>query len=158
MVGAGAALMLVSTFALPWYWLHAPLTYDYGKFGTTATITGWDALSVTRWFVLVTGLLGLAVWLAQVARRAPALPVSLTVILMLLSLLNVLLLVRRVVISQPGPSSLISLRVGAVVGLISAIAVFAGAYLSLRRDGLRKVDGPGEIETIRLSGSPTGTA
>ena len=154
-IGAGALVLLVSTLALPWYGLRGVFARTAGELGASVTSTGWETLVVARWFILANALLGLGVWLAQASRRAPALPVAMTVTLVPVSVISLLFLIHRVVLSEPGPSSLISLRAGAVIALLSAIAVFAGAYLSLREDGVRPVDGPQEIESVSVgAGSP----
>lgn len=155
LIGAASLVLLFATFALPWYGLRGIFARTASELGATTTVTGWQELVVARWFIVATALLGLATWAAQAARRAPAVPVVLTVAVVPLSVISCLFLIHRVLISEPGPSSLISLRAGAVIALVSAIAILVGTYLSLREDGVRPEDGPGEIETVRLgAGSP----
>ena len=64
-------------------------------------------------------------------------------------------LLYRVVIESPGLSGLgadlITPKVGAFVALAAAIALTYGGYRSMREEGISERDGPGEIETIRLS-------
>ena len=114
-----------------------------------ATFSGWNTFTVGQYFIALTALVGLAAWYFQASRRAPALPVTLTVVSNPLGLISVLLIFHRVVISKPGNADLISLRPGAIVGLISAATLTVAAYRSLREDGIRDVDGPQEIETFR---------
>lgn len=158
MIGAGSLVLLVSTFALPWYGLRGVFVRTYSQLGATSTVNGWNTLVVARWFIVATALLGLVAWAAQAARRAPAVPVVLTVSVVPLSLISCLFLIHRVIISEPGPASLISLRPGAVIALLSAITIFVGTYVSLREDGIRDEDGPGEIETVRLGAGSPGAA
>ena len=146
-----ASLVLIASLFLTWYGLRGGLTGTAARFLNLRTeIVGWDALTGLRWLVLVTGLCGIGVVLAQAWFRAPAVPVCLTVALVLLGIVCTVALINRVVISEPGGYSDVTQRQGAFVGLFSAMVLLAGAYRSLRLDGILPEDGPGEIETLRL--------
>ena len=41
-------------------------------------------------------------------------------------------------------------RIGAVLGLLSAIALLCGGYLSMRDEGISEQDAPAEIPTVKL--------
>ena len=114
-MGAGAVVLLVSMFALKWYRLDA-----------STSVNGWHGLTHLRWLVLVTVLSGLALVYTQATRRAPAVPASFSVIITVLGLVSTAALLYRVVINEPGPQ-----KPGAFVGLISALAIFCGGYLSM---------------------------
>jgi hypothetical protein len=118
----------------------------YGQ--ASASVTGWHALAITRWLVLITAAVALVLAFFQAARRAPAIPVSISVILTLLSLIAFLALLYRVTINAPAPGHA---RVGAFLGLAGAAALVSGAYLSMRTEGIAERDGPGEIELVALS-------
>ncbi len=149
-VGAGSLVLLASTFLFKWYALSGPLVPTARFLGVPTSVNGWHALTNLRWLILVTGLVGLAVFYFQATRRAPALPVSLTVIVTGLGLLTSLALVYRVVIDEPGGYSNINQRFGAFAGMFSAIVITIGGYRSLRTDGIAPEDAPQEIETVRL--------
>ncbi|MBV8952871.1 MAG: hypothetical protein JO153_22130 [Solirubrobacterales bacterium] len=141
-VGAGALVLLVSLFALDWYGpsgQHA---------GPRPSSTGWSGLTTLRWLILVTAACGLALTVLQAVRRAPAVPVSLSVVVTVLGLLCTLALIYRVLINPPGAD--VDQKVGAYVGLISAAAIACGGWLSLRQEGILVEDGPAEIETVQL--------
>jgi len=135
--GAGSLVLLASVFLLPWYRFDV---YPAGSF----THDGWTELSHARWLILVAILSGLALVLFQAARRAPAVPLTLSLATMVLGGLSVLWLLYRVVIDPPGSSD----QAGAFVGLVSACTVAIGGYLSLREDGIAPEDGPAEIPTV----------
>jgi hypothetical protein len=82
--------------------------------------------------------------------------VTLSVIVTFLGLLTVLVLIYKVLINVPGANALIEAKVGAYLGLASAVAVTYGGYESIRREGIAARDEPREIETLRL-GSPDGS-
>jgi hypothetical protein len=150
-VGAGSLVLLASTFVFKWYALSGPLVQTASKFlGLSTSVNGWHALSNLRWLIVLTGLVGLALFYVQGSRRAPALPVSLTVIATVLGFLTSIALIYRVVIDRPGGYSDIQLRFGAIAAMLSAIAITTGGYRSLREDGIAPADGPSEIETVKL--------
>jgi len=84
--GGGAVVLAVSLFLLPWYGVRSPFGPTAASLGASTSFTGWNSLSHLRWLVLITILLALAlVWL-QATRPAPALPVSVSVIMTVVAL------------------------------------------------------------------------
>ena len=155
--GGGAVVLAASMFLMPWYGVKSPLAPTAAGFGPTSW-DGWHGLTNVRWLVLVTILLALAlVWL-QATRRAPALPVTFGVIVMVIGVVTTLALIYRVLIDVPGGSSIVERKAGGFVGLIATIAVFCGAYLSIRQEGLAPRDENTEVELVSLPGTPAGTA
>jgi hypothetical protein len=155
LLGAASLVLLVSLFALHWFGVRSELAVTAAQIGgVKSSYSGWDSFTVGQYVIVLTCLVGLAAWYFQASRRAPALPVTLTVMSGPLGLLSTLLIFHRVVLSKPGPKDLISLRPGAIVGLLAAATLTAAAWRSLRDDGIREVDGPGEIETFRQRRRP----
>ena len=134
LAGTGAVLLLVFLLAGKWY--------GHGS----GARTGWEALTSLRWLLLVTIAAALALVAAQVARRSPAIPVTLSMIVTVLGLITVLALVYRVLVNP-----LVHEQGGAILGLISAIALAYGGYLSLREEGIARRDAPREIPIVRPS-------
>ncbi len=151
-VGASAVALLVSTFALSWYGLKARLVPTAAQLGSSTSSTGWNSLTHVRWLVLLTIIVALALVFFQGARRAPAIPTALSVIITVLAILTLLALIYRVLISTPGSGNPTDLKPGAYVGLLSALALTYGGYLSMRQEGLAESDAPQRIETVRLRG------
>jgi hypothetical protein len=149
LVGAGAVVLLASMFFLEWYGFGGQPA-PTGPLGSSTSVNGWYALTTIRWLELVT--IVCALWLAylQASRRAPALPVSLSVIVTVLAFLTSLALLYRVLINEPGPDSLVEQKPGAFVGLLAAIVIVYGGYRSMRQEGIADKDAPAEIETVRL--------
>ncbi len=139
--GAGGVLLLVLLFALPWYGVKSTV-------GGTTTISGWDALTTLRWLLLVTAVAAVALAYFQATRSAPAIPVTLSVIVTALGILSALALIYRVLINVPGSDSLVDARVGAYLGLAVAVAILYGGYESMRREGISAEDAPTEIDTV----------
>jgi len=132
LAGAGAVLLLVFLLAGKWY--------GHGNHART----GWEALTTLRWLLAVTIAASLALVLAQVLRRAPAIPVTLSLIVTLLGLISVLALIYRVLISAPAHE-----QVGAFLALVSALGLAYGGFLSLREEGIARRDAPSEIPVVR---------
>jgi len=138
-VGAGAIVLLASMFLLSWY--------------GPPSLTGWEAHTHLRWLLLLTIVAAFALCYLQAARRSPALPISFSVIVVVLGVLTALALIYRVLINEPGSDSVVVQKPGAFVGLVSALAIVYGGYRSMREEGVAERDGPQEIKTIRLRGA-----
>lgn len=147
---AAAVLLLVCLFGLSWYGLSGVVQRSAAALGITTTISGWDGLTNLRWLILVTAVVGLALAFAQATSRAPAFPSSLSVIATVLGALTSLTLIYRILINVPGPSGLIGARFGAYLGLLSALALTAGAFLSLREEDQPDSVRNAAIETIHI--------
>ena len=79
--------------------------------------------------------------------RAPALPVTLSVLASILGGVSVLWLIIRVLIDPPGGRG-----IGGWVGLLGAAAITYGGFASVRLEGIAPEDGPAEIPTVELTG------
>jgi hypothetical protein len=165
LVGSGGALLLVFLFGVNWFGLRSgsfginingtgPLAGGRGTIPAHLIryadgLTGWDSFSVLRWFLLATALLALSLALTQAAFRAPAVPVSLAVIAFVVSLITFVWLAVRLVFAGPGGGTdLLAHRPGAWLALGANGMVVIGALWSLRVEGIRPEDGPGEIPLV----------
>jgi hypothetical protein len=153
LAGAGALVLLASLFALPWYAVKAPYRPTASLLGVATSPNGWHSLTQVRWLLALTILAALALGYLQATRRAPALPVTFSMIVTVLALAAVLVLIYRVLINEPGADSVVDQRAGAYLGLISACVIVYGGYASLREEGIAERDGPGEIETVTPGGA-----
>ncbi|MGI9183713.1 MAG: hypothetical protein ACR2GZ_01915 [Solirubrobacteraceae bacterium] len=147
---AAAIVLLVALFLVSWYGLSGAVQRSAAALGISTTISGWDALTTLRWLILVTAVVGLALGFAQATSRAPAFPASLSVIATVLGALTSLTLIYRVLINVPGPSDLVGARPGAYLGLASAVALTAGAFLSLREEDPADPIRNAAIETVHV--------
>ena len=95
---------------------------------------------VLRWLSLITGISALALPYAQATRRAPALPVALSVVATALGGVTTTGLLRSV-----------CFRHGAALsGLFAALGVVGGGYASMRQESGTDLAELGELETITL--------
>jgi hypothetical protein len=157
-IGVASLALLVDLLVLPWYSLRASFSTTSAQFGAATSATGAQAHHLIGPFAIICALLGLAVWGTQAMSRGPALPLALTAIASVLSIILVVCLLVRVVFDPPAILVLgapgvntIKTDVAAVVGLFLAVLMFTGAWLSLRKDGIAEADAPRRIETLRLA-------
>jgi hypothetical protein len=136
---AGASAVLLAIFLVGGKW--------YGDGGQTGgSLTGWQALTDLRWLMLVTIVAAAGLVFAQVTRRAPAVPVTMSLIVMLLGIVTVVALIYRVLINPPPHQ-----EAGAYLGLLFAIGIMCGGYFSLRQEGIARQDAPTNIPIVRPS-------
>jgi hypothetical protein len=150
--GLGGVLLLVSMFGLKWYGLSAPVAAGHVGLPGATSWTGWQELVAVRWLLLLTGICAALLAYFQAARRAPALPAALSVIVAVLGALSTIALVVRVLFAPPALSGVGSLDrlTGAYLGLFAALATAFGGFASMRQEGGTGQAELGEIETIRL--------
>lgn len=151
-MGVGALVLLASMLLMPWYGITLPAgpSRASATVFVNSSVDGWHGLSHLRWLILVTILLGLTLVCLQMARRAPALPVTASALVTLFGVLTVLALIYRVLINTPGPRKL-----GGIVGLVAALAILIGGYLSMREEGVAPGDEIKDIPTVTPEESAT---
>ena len=135
--GSSSILLLIVLFTL--HWLSS---------GHHAGQTGFSAFSVLRFFLLISGVLGLLLTVTQVTTRAPAIPAVLDMVTVTFGALTTLLLVIRLLFGSG------DVQAGAIGGLLTCAGVTAGAFMALRaEDGW--IPGPDHpVETVRVHGAP----
>jgi hypothetical protein len=133
-IGGGSVALGLELFLVPWY----------------GSASGWSSLGPFAYLVALCVLGGLAVLWFQGSLRAPAIPVCATTLELLVSGLTLAALVVTLATGPPGSAAGGASRAGAYGGLALCAAVALGTYRSLRCDGIRDADGPGEIERLSL--------
>jgi hypothetical protein len=153
-VVAGSALvLLIAMFALKWYTTALSPGVGQSVLGGVShldralsrSVTGWSGLNHLRWLVLLTIVVGFALIVLQATRPSPALPVTLSLLVMFLGGLTVIWLFIRVVVDPPGGRA-----VGGWVGLAAAATLTWGAFRSLSMEGISPKDAPADIPTVTL--------
>jgi hypothetical protein len=154
LIAGGAAIVLLALmFLTPWYGLTSTFARTAETLGVPTSANAWHSLAYVRWLMLLTIVAALLLVYFQAACKAPALPVSLSLIVTALSVLTALALIYRVLINVPGPDHLLEQKLCAYLGLLSALAIVYGGYASLRTEGVAPDDEPREMETVRLARS-----
>jgi hypothetical protein len=129
LAGIAGIALLAATF-LPWYGPHLPPGPFAVCLGGSCNQSAWHSLSVILAFIVITAVLGIALLIATINERSPAVPAAAAVWAIAFSVLTVLLVAYRL-INPPGDAGV---RWGGVVGLACVVGVAAGAWLALRRD------------------------
>jgi hypothetical protein len=137
--GVSAALLLAVLFLTPWF--H----FGTGAGGSNTDANGWHGLPALRWLIVVSALSGLLLLFLQATRRAPALPVTMSVITTTLGALTTLALTIRLPTGSGSPLA------GAFAGLLAVAALTVGAFMSLRREDGWVPDQDHLIETIVIA-------
>jgi peptidoglycan/LPS O-acetylase OafA/YrhL len=136
--GVGAVVLLALMFLIAWF--------RFGGAGGPHA-DGWNSLPKLRWLLVLTAAAALLLAYEQAARRAPALPVSLSAIATVLGALSTLALVIRLPTGDGTPTA------GAFVGLAATAAVTYGGFLSLRQEDGWVPDADHPIERVTLGPS-----
>lgn len=153
--GLSGVLLLVFMFAPSWYALNGTLAPTATLLGARTSWDGWWALGGWRYLVLLAILAALALAYFQAAERAPAIPVSLAVIVAVLGGLSVVVVLYRLLAGAPIDGSLLHQQAGGWLALLATIGTAYGGYASMRQEQGATI-GPGELETVRIE-PPTGT-
>ena len=133
----GAVLLFIFMFFFKWYTVGGVLGGLADRLGVSKpSVNAWHSHSDLRWLMLLTVIIALGVVFLAASNRKLTMPVSPSVILTLLAGLTTILVAYRVIINNPGPDSVIDTKIGAWLGLISLIAITAGAYMSMRDEGV----------------------
>jgi len=150
-ITGGAALgLLVIFFFVPWYELTGFAKRAAQLTGQSTTINGYNEYTHLRWLIMVTIAVAFALVILQATRRAPALPVSFSVFVTVLSGLTSLWLIYRVLIDVPSADGQLDQTIGAYLGLASALVLTYGGYRSMREETGPDPERNAEIETVKV--------
>ncbi len=149
-MGAGGIVLLGAMLLLPWYQLTLVSGPGGPSYFVSQQVDGWNGLSHARWLLLATIVVALAVAFFQAQRRAPAVPVTVSLLGSILAGLTTVWLIVRVVIAPAGGR-----EIGGWIGLLASAAITYGAFASVRLEGIDMADGPGDVPTVNPSGEVT---
>jgi hypothetical protein len=155
LAGAGGVLLLVSLFLLQWYTAQRGLWFSFSPMSRgmvtpsgPPTADGWHSHTILRWFMLVTIVAALFLFIATLTQETPAVPAASAPVVTAIALLTTVLLAYRVVINEPGPNGFIDVKIGAWIGLLACALVTCGAYLTMRTEGGPLTDVPVQPRTL----------
>ena len=157
LLGVSSVFLLVDLFGVSWFAYGSRFHAVAAMLGQSSSANGWNTFNVLGPLTLVVCMAGIATVLLAVARSSPALPVVINTLLLPVSFVLAVLVAVRVLIDAPsvrliqaGGANVISAQPGAYVGLALTLALFAGAYLSMRRDAVAAEDSPIDIEHVSV--------
>ena len=148
LVGLSAAVLLIAMVGLSWFTLPPRASGGVGPkyYVVGNSVDGWNGLSHAHWLLLVTILAAFGLVLVQAARPAPPIPVTFSLVVMVLGGLSTIWLLVRVVLDPPAGRNF-----GGWLGLISAAVLTWAGYESVRVEGIAPQDTPQDIPTVSLS-------
>ncbi|MDO8212878.1 hypothetical protein [Conexibacter sp. CPCC 206217] len=144
--GAGGVLLLLSLFLLDWYSVGGGAFFTRGSVDLSAN--GWHTHSVLRWFMLLTILAALILFVATLTQQTPAFSSAWAPVLTALAFVTTVFVAYRVVINEPGPNEFVDVDVGAWIGLFACALTTYGGYLSMRIEGGPIADVPVQHRTL----------
>lgn len=158
LLGVASVALLVDLFAVTWFEYRPQFHGLAAMLGQRSSTDGWQTFEVIGPLAVLVCLLGILICLLTATRRSPALPVVMSTLVAPVSLVLAVLVAVRVLLDRPSVHlaraanmNVIEPRPGAYIGLALSVAVFAGLYLSLRRDSVATEDSPTLIEALRIS-------
>ncbi|MDQ6605995.1 MAG: hypothetical protein M3Z06_05525 [Actinomycetota bacterium] len=126
-----ALLLLVCTFGLKWFGVVSRPGVG-GDAGKQSAAGAWTELTVLRWLVLLTALVALGSVVIHVTQRSHGSQTNTALPVTLLGALTSLLLFYRLLIDLPSPHTVVDVKLGGFLGLLSAIGIALGGLESLR--------------------------
>jgi hypothetical protein len=135
LVSSGSALvLLISMFALQWYGV-AGIPGRSSKL--TSVENGWEGLSAVRWVLLLTILVAVGSVVLHATQQTHGSQTSSGLLLTALGVATAALLAYRVLIAFPTPDRVVDQKLGAIIGLASALGIALGGYDCARDERAR---------------------
>lgn len=147
LISAVSALaLLVLMFAVKWFGVIVTPGPHAARSGTPSAENAWNGLVLVRWVMALTIVVALASVVIQGTQRSHGASTDMSVAITVLGSLTTTLLIYRVLIDLPSPSSVIDQKLGAIFGILAAAGIALGGYESLRerrRIGRKVGESPG---------------
>ncbi len=93
--------------------------------------SAWETMAIARVFLVALVLCAFALVVLTVSRTV-AMATSMATITITVGVLALLLVVYRVVVNEPGPNAVVTVDVGAYLGLALVLGVIGGAFAALK--------------------------
>jgi hypothetical protein len=136
-------------FAFAWYGVDG----IPGRSEISTTENAWHGLTVLRWLMLLTVFVAIGSLFLHASQRTHGAETDTSMAITVLGTLTAVLLAYRVLIDLPGPAAVVDQKLGAYLGLLSAVAIAIGGYDALlaarRAEQLRQSPG-----AARVAGQP----
>lgn len=128
LAGLSGVAMIVFLF-LPWYG-DEPTGSGSGARGV---LTGWQAFTAIDILLAIAAAMAIALAVLTLTQRAPALPVVFGVLTLVAGAVATIVVIVAL-IAQPGPNDMVGVRYGAYLGLVAALGILYGAFLSAHEE------------------------
>jgi hypothetical protein len=129
LVCAGAAvLLLVFMFALAWFGVDG----IPGRSELATSENAWHGLTDLRWLMLLTSFVAIGSLFLHASQRTHGAETDTSLAITVLGTATAGALAYRVLIDLPSSPSVVDQKLGAYLGLLSAVAIAIGGYDALR--------------------------
>jgi len=132
-----AIALLIVMFALAWYGVDEIPGRVPARIGLSHAENAWQGLTVLRWLMLVTVAAVVGSVVLHARQRGHGAKTSTGPAIAVLGSVTGAALVYRVLIDPPSPNSVVDLKLGAFLGLLSALGIALGGYESMREERAR---------------------
>jgi hypothetical protein len=132
--GSCALALLVLMFGLKWYGVAGVPGRSGMQAATTSSENAWDALGVLRWLMLVTIAVTLASFVLHLSQRGHGTQTDTSGVITILGAVTAGLVIYRVLIALPDSSEVLDQKLGAVLGVFTAVGIAIGGFDSLREE------------------------
>jgi hypothetical protein len=133
----GALALLVVMFAFKWFGVAGVAGRTSTSPATQSSVNAWAALSIVRWLMLVTIGLVLGSFALHATQRGHGSRTNTSPALTAFGAVTAALLIYRVFIALPHPSEVLDQKLGAVLGVLGAVAIAFGGFDALREERAR---------------------
>jgi hypothetical protein len=123
-------------FALEWYGVVG--VPQIRRSGITMDENAWHTLTFTRWVMLIAIVVALGSVFLHASQRSHGAKTDTSLVVAGVGTLTAALLIYRVLIEPPSPSSVVDLKIGAFLGLIAGIGIAIGGIESIREQRERR--------------------
>jgi hypothetical protein len=129
-----ALILLALMFLLEWYGLAGNPGPSAARAAVSTAENAWQGLTILRWLMLLTILVAVGSVFLHATQRSHGAKTNTGPAVTALGSITAALLAYRVVIDLPMPGKVIDQKIGAILGLASAIAIAYGGYESMREE------------------------
>jgi hypothetical protein len=150
-----AIVLLALMFLTEWFGVAGVPEASATRPAISTSVDAWNAMTVLRWLMLATIAVTIGAATVHFTQRGHGARTDTGPIVTVMGAITAALIFYRVLISLPMPSRIVDQKLGAVLGLLSAIGIAIGGFESLRAErahGRRPLQRLGSREG--LSGEP----
>jgi hypothetical protein len=133
---ASALALLVAMFAFEWFGT-AGVPGSATRAANSGAEDAWTGLTDLRWLMLATVAVVLGSSVLHLSQRAHGTQTHTGTAVTVLGALTAALLVYRVFVSFPSPAVVVDQKLGAVLGVFSALGIALGGFEALRAERAR---------------------
>jgi hypothetical protein len=142
-------LLLILMFASKWYGVAGTVDPSAARPAVSTSETAWSGLSDLRWLMLLTILVALGSVALHASQRSHGTRTDTSWVVFGLGSVTAVLLAYRVLIQLPQPDRVLDQKLGAVLGLICALAIAGGGLESVTEQRLRSEAEPEPVHRRR---------